>query len=496
MNEKTEINPKVLKLQLANMILSLLFIFISVLFAYLIEYPIIILIIIPIVVIITYYEQKSNVSPPKYSRFIYIIGLVISLGAINFWIIPQILVFYQLNIQVIVFSIIFYILLEFFTRYEYFKKETILIGQFLLMYLAFILIAYSFFPIFTFEFYSISNETVVVILNILTHIIINLSVLLGSFYYLYIRHLREKSTKPFNIGIHSIFLLIELTFLALISILNFNRLPFDIFIQNLLIAVNLIPVIFLGYLFFNYAVNIVPKQILNKLSYSLFWIILILSSSSVIWVYYPSFQITFLTLLIFSLISQLLFSVGGKLSYISDVPLKKLRIIFLFAIYVEIFLLTYTSLFDLFHLISPEYQIIFSIYLSLLILTIIHNITNSLFQISKLLLISLNTISLFFSNLLILFFCIEITLGTYYILLIPILFSCLFLFIPLLYIKSINKNKILLNKLIIVNVYLVSILITLIPFFITFDMINMGYSVDLVLTLNLSHIRMFALGGA
>lgn len=486
MNENIVEEPKLRKFQLANLILSLLFIFISVLFAYLIEYPILILIIIPIVVIITYYEQKSNVSPPKYSRFIYIIGLVISLGAINFWIIPQFLVFYQLNIQLIVFSIIFYLLLEFFTRYEYFKKETILIGQFLLMYLAFVLIAYSFFPIFTLEFSSISNETVVLILNILTHILINLSVLLGSFYYLYIRHLHTKSTKPFNISIHSLFLLIELTFVALISILNFYSLAYDVFIQNLLIAVNLIPVVFLGYLLFNFTLGVVPKGILNKLSYSLFWIILILSSFSIIWIFYPSFQIILLTLLIFSLISQLLFSVGGKLNYISDVPLKKLRIIFLVAIYVEIFILSFTSLFDLFQLISPEYQIIFSIYFSLLILTIIHNIANSLFRISKFLLISLNTISLFFSNLLICLFCIEITLATYYILLVPILFSCLFLFIPLLYIKSIIKNKVLLNKLIIANSYIATTLITSIPFIIAFEMINMGYLVDIVLPLNLS----------
>ena len=468
------------------MILSLLFIFISVLFAYLIEYPVIILIIIPIVVIITYYEQKSKLSPPKYSRFIYIIGLIISLGAINFWILPRLLVFYQLNIQVIVFCIIFYLLLEFFTRYEYFKKGTVLIGQFLLMYLAFILIAYSFFPIFTFEFSSISNQTAVMILNILTHIIINLSVLLGSFYYLYIRDLQLKSTKVFNISVLTIFFLIELAFLALISLLNYYRLAYDLFILNLLIAVNLIPVIFLGYLLFNYTLRIVPKQILNKISYGLFWIILILSSFSIILVFYPSFQIIFLTLLIFSLISQLLFSVGGKMNFISNGPLKTLRLVFLIAIYVEIFILSYTSFFDLFQLINPEYNNIISIYLSLLILTLLQNIANSLFQKSKILLVSLNIISLFYSNLMIFLFCIEVSLGTYYILLAPTLFSCLFLFIPLLYIKSMIKNKILIKKLIIVNLYLVSILITSIPYFITYEMINMGYSVDFVLTLNLS----------
>ncbi|TFG03162.1 MAG: hypothetical protein EU542_03160 [Promethearchaeota archaeon] len=486
MNEKMEEDPKMRKFQIANMILSLLFILISVLFAYLIEYPIIVLIIIPIVVLITYYEQKSNVSPPKYSRFIYIIGLVISLGAINFWIIPLALIFYQLNIQVIVFSIILYLLFEFFTRYEYFKKETVLVGQFLLMYLAFILIAYSFFPIFTFEFSSIPNEIAFGVLNIIAHIIINLLVLLGAFYYLYIRHLQRKSTKVFNISILTIFFLTELLFLALISLLNFYRLTYDLFILNLLITINLIPIIFLVYLVFNFALGITPKEFQKKMSYGLFWIILIISSFSIIWGFYPSFQITFLTLLIFSIISQLLISIGWKMGFISEKNLKKLRLIFLIAIYLEIFILTFTSFFDLFQLIHFEYQIIFSTYLSLLILTIFHNIVSNIFQISKVLLISLNILILFFTNLLIFLFCMELSLGTYYILIIPVLFSCLFLFIPLLYIKSIVKTKIVSNKLILANLYIVSMITSSSPYFIAFEMIKLGYTVDFLTPLNLS----------
>lgn len=474
------------KWQIANMILSLFFIFITILFSYLIEYPIIILIIIPIIIIITYYEQKANVSPTKYSRFIYILSIVIVLGTINFWIIPSFIDFYPFNIQVIVFCISFYLLLQYFIRYEYFKKESVIIAQHILSYLTFIVIAYSFFPILSFEFSSISNESAALTLNVLAHILINLLVLLSSLYYLYLRHLKMKSSKVFNLILLTIFLLIELNFYAIINLLNFYRIDYGSFIQFLFIGLNLIPIIFLGYVLVNFILGIIPEQVEKKLSYILLWIILSLSSFSIIFVFYTSFQIVLITILIFSVISQLLLTIGWKFTYISEISLRKLRIIILYAIYLDLFVLTFTPFFDLLQMINFEYPILFSIYFSLLIIAIIHNICYSQFRISKLFLFSLNVLSLLFTTLLIFLFCMFFTSGTYYSLIIPVLFSCLFLFIALFYIKSIVKSKILLNKLIFYNLYIVSALITSIPYFITFEMVKLGYTVDFLSPFNFS----------
>ena len=468
------------------MILSLFFILISVIFAYLIEYPVIILIIVPIVAIITYYEQKSNISPPKYSRFVYIFSLVISLGALNFWIIPLIFAFYLLNVQIIVFCILFYIILQFFIHNEYFKRESIIIVQHLLIFLTFIVFAYSFFPILSFEFPSISNQSAVVILNVLTHFLIILSVMLSLFYYLFLRHLLSKDSKVFNVSIVITFLLIELVSFSIINIMNFFRQAVYLFLPNLFIGINVIPIIYLGYSLGNFALGIIPKQLEKKISYYLLWMILILSSFSIIWIFYPSFQATLISLLIFSFTSQLLITIGWKFAFISESSLNKLRLFFLYVSYAEIFLLAFTDFYNLTQSINIGYPILSSLYFSLLLLTLIHNIAYNQFRISKTLLFSLNVISLLFTTLLIFLLSMLLTLGTYYILIIPILFSCIFLFMPLLYIKSIVRNKSILNKSIIINFYIVSMFIVSIPYLIAFEMIKLGYLVDFVSTVNFS----------
>ncbi len=485
-NDTLGSDSKIQRYQIINLLLSLSFILTSIIFAYLIEYPVIILIITPIILLITYYEQKSEICPRKYSRYVYLVSILVILGVMNFWIIPLFFVTYPMNIQVIVFSIVLYLLLQYFIRYDYFRRENVIIAQHLLAFLTFLTFIYSLFPILSFEFSSISNESIVLILNILTHVLINLCVLLSSFYYLYIRQLQIKSSRFFNISIMAIFLLIEFVSYAIINLMNFFLVPFDIFIQTFLLSVNLIPVIFLGYVFLNYILGIIPEKLSKKLAYILFWNILIMICFSIIVIFYYSFRVILITLLCFSIISQFLVKFGFNNAIISEKILTWYRKLSFYLIYLEVFILAFTSFFELFQVFEILQNLFLSTFFSLVIITVLHNVVYSTFHISKLLAYILNTSLLFFTNFLVFFYSALLTLNTFYIFLIPITFSSIFLNIPLYYLKTVVKKRFLIKKLIIINSFIVSIAFTAIPSVISLEMIKLGYLVDIVSTFNFS----------
>ncbi|MFX0179712.1 MAG: hypothetical protein ACFE78_05940, partial [Candidatus Hodarchaeota archaeon] len=174
-NSNQEPSDFLIKYQKWNMILSISFIVFTSLFSLGIDFPIIIVISILVIIISTYFEQKANYCPKKYSRYVYLLSSVILLGFGIFWILPSFFDTLSLEIQLIIFLVSFYLDLQIFIQYDYFDKNKIIFIQHLLAFTCFLVITYSFFPIISSIYFDFLIDPFLMnIINILFYVLLSL----------------------------------------------------------------------------------------------------------------------------------------------------------------------------------------------------------------------------------------------------------------------------------------------------------------------------------
>ncbi|MFW9897543.1 MAG: hypothetical protein ACFFD7_17190, partial [Candidatus Thorarchaeota archaeon] len=195
-------------------------------FCFLIRMHWIVLVVLPFFFIFAYYEQKANMCPKQYNKYILLLNFAGILIAISFGLFSGV---FLLNIQFIIFLISLYFALQVLVKMKYFVKEDIIIVQNILAIATFTIITYSFFGFTTFENLYVfelaiftSNPIVIHATNILMHGTLVSIISLISFYILNARLFSIKRSKLFRISVIIHIILIESLIFTLINIRLFN----------------------------------------------------------------------------------------------------------------------------------------------------------------------------------------------------------------------------------------------------------------------------------
>ena len=269
------------KYQKLNLILSILILGFIILFSYLVNFPILILFSLLILIVISYYEQKANYCPKKYSKYIFLINSTGIFATIVFWFVPL-----PLNIQFIIMIIGLYLILEIFATRGYFVKENVLIAQHVLAVSSFIVIIYSFFDIFSFIYIDFTTDPILIIFSkFLLHTLTILSLTLVSFYYLYVRHFRKHPWDNFNRCMMILVLLLELTSYIVINLRNYISLNLLLFSNGLILSTILFPGIFLIFTFINYLIGVFSSRTTLSYSYYSCWGLMLTIGLSIMFIF-------------------------------------------------------------------------------------------------------------------------------------------------------------------------------------------------------------------
>jgi len=484
-NNKKESSKIFTRYQKFNSILSILFIALILLFSLLIKNPIVIIIVIPIIIIGTIYEQKADYCPLRYSKYIFLLSSLVILASIVFWILPSIIDIMGLNIQFIIFNLLFYLTLQIFAKKKYFAQENIIIIQHILGISIFFLIAYSFFPIISFDYLNFTSDLLLILLsNVFLHSILIFSVSLVSFYYLYARYFYKKPWKNFNLCITCNILLIETTLYIILNFKNFFLVNLDIFLGGLTITLILFPIIFLIFVLVNFLIGIFSSKTGLTLTYYSLWFLIFIIFSSLILNFYTNPIIILLDLLFLSLFSSILLKFGGKMEKVKETTIILFNKINSILIFSEVIILLFLFFFNLFTPLEPMQKIITSAYCSLITFTIV----NIIFLKEKIISISLSLIieitSLLYTTVLVYYYFFSFTLGSYYVLIIPILFSSIIFYLPIFYFRTKTTYKRLSKNLLILNSFVLAITLTLIPTIVGLELISFGQIIDVITFLN------------
>ncbi len=488
------------KYQKHNSYLSGVLILLITIFSFLIEIPLLNVIILPFIFILLYYEQKSDLCPKKYSRFVALLNSISILASIAFGLIPLISEMPLLNF--LIFCLSLYFVLQIFARYKYFIKDDILLYQNLLAIASFILLFYSFFPIAIIEYTTFtSNPIIILISNILLHSLIILVTFLISLYILGVRYFYAKTPKSFKTYIIIISFLIELVIFALINFRNFLVLGFINFLYSLCISSILFPIVFIVFLFVNYSLNAFKLEYFLTLCYYIFWIFIVDFFISLLIISLLNIYIIVLILdcLISSIFYYFILKFGMELEKINESKFNTNNKINSYLIGIELLSLFFTIFFIAFQSISLAENLIYSLYLSLLIVGGLVNLFSKIEIFSEDLILRINAFILLYSSLIAFYFILLLTFNTTYVYIVPLLVFSTIFYLPLLFLKKKSIFKNFISKLLKVNSLLFSATLSLIPIIIGLEMFNLGLYFDLIFlifsVINFSLYIVFALLG-
>ncbi|MFX1571704.1 MAG: hypothetical protein ACFFB0_03070 [Promethearchaeota archaeon] len=460
------------KYQKYNAALSVVLILFIILFCFLISNPILILLILPFLYIPFYYEQKAKFSPKKYNKYVFLLNSIGILISISFGILPLISTVFFINIQFIVFLISLYLILQIFVKYDYFHKEDIIIFQNIIAVITFSLITYSFFPIIIINYIRFTSDPVIIIFsNFLLHSTFILIILLVSFYILYSRIFYAKRTKLFRICIFTNIFLIELLIFILINLRAYLILEIFPFFQVVMVSSILFPIIFILFIFMNFLIGLFSYNDFLNYSYYSLWILIFDIFLAILINSLDSFIVLTLDLLLLSIFSYLNLKYAFKIEKIKESTFKKFVEFNSYLMTIELATLIFFFFYSIVLVNLTIYQnIVFSIYFSLIIMTIFVNLfSRNEFFFSKSVSIKTNLITLGFSAGLTFYYSYILTLNTFYVLLIP--FMCFFfvLFFPIYYLLKMKIYENLSRKFLLMDCILIAGSITLIPPIISLD---------------------------
>ncbi len=460
------------KYQKLNLILSILILGFIILFSILIEFPILILFSLLILIIISYYEQKANFCPKKYSKYIFLINSSGIFATIVFWFVPL-----PLNIQFIILIIGLYLILEIFAIRGYFVKENVLIAQHVLAVSSFVMIIYSFFDIFSFIYIDFTTDPILIIFSeFLLHTLTILSLTLISFYYLYVRYFRKHPWDNFNRCMMILILLIELTSYIVINLRNYFSLSIPLFSNGLILSTILFPGIFLIFTFINYLIGVFSSRTTLSYSYYSCWGLMLSIGLSIMFIFASNLTIVISILLFFSISSYYLLKFGQKIEKISESSIVKFTRINSYFIFIELFFLLFSIFFELFSYFALYDDIIISAYASFIGITFLNNIILKKKLISESNRVVINELSLIFTSVLIFYYSFLYFLDSFWILIFPFLFFSISFYLPLKYILNKTTQQTFIKSLIKLNSVVLCASLLLIPTIFNLQLVLLGYA--------------------
>lgn len=459
------------KYQKLNLILSILILGFIILFSYLVNFPILILFSLLILIVISYYEQKANFCPKKYSKYIFLINSTGIFATIVFWFVPL-----PLNIQFIIMIIGLYLILEIFATRGYFVKENVLIAQHVLAVSSFIAIIYSFFDIFSFIYIDFTTDPILIIFSkFLLHTLTILSLTLVSFYYLYVRHFRKHPWDNFNRCMMILVLLLELTSYIVINLRNYISLNLLLFSNGLILSTILFPSIFLLFTFINYLIGVFSSRTTLSYSYYSCWGLMLTIGLSIMFIFVSNLTIVISILLFFSISSYYLLKFGQKIEKISESSIVKFTRINSYFIFIELFFLLFSIFFDLFSFFALNDKIIISAYASFIGITFLNNIILKKKLISESNRVVINELSLIFTSVLIFYYSFIYFFGSFLVLVFPFLISSISFYLPFKYMLTKTTHQPFIKSLIKLNSIVLYASFLLIPTVFSLQLVLLGY---------------------
>ena len=449
-----------------NGYISMLFEIIIILFSFLVNLPIIIVLSFPIFIILTIYEQKADICPKEYSRYIYLINITGFLAYFCFWLLPLWIPSIIFTVPVVVFLFTLYLSLQIFAHNEYFDKKNVLLFQHILAVGIFITIIYSFFNLISLVYVDFTTDyTAIILANILLHIQINLIIFLISFYYLYGRYFRNNPWKNLSRSITINILLIEIVAYLLINFRNFFILEFQAFLNYTLISLLLFPCLFIFFILLNYLIGILNRE--RSLSYCYYscWGLLFISALSIFFSFFGDSLAMVLNCLYISIAIQILSKFGLKITKIKETSYKKIKNYVSFSVFIEIGLLFFFLFLNILDNLIPDpiTRFISSGYLALPSVIIVNIVLYKMSIISKLIQTMVVNLFLFYTVFIAFYYAFLLTNNTLFVYNIPALFSSLSFNLVLFRLRKKESNRDLIKKLTQLNAVISSFLLLSIP---------------------------------
>ncbi|MFW9829293.1 MAG: hypothetical protein ACFFEY_17085, partial [Candidatus Thorarchaeota archaeon] len=468
------------KYQRLNSFLSGIIISLITLFCFLIKLPYINLIILPFLYIFFYYEQKAELCPKRFNRYVLFLNSIAILISISFGIIPVTTATILLNFLIV--TIASYFLLQIFVKFEYFLKENIIVYQNLLAITSISLIVYSFFPLVIFEYTNFtSNPFIIIISNILLHGLLLSIIFLISQYALGLRYFKVKSPKSFRTWVLINWFVLELAIFSFILFRLYFVIDIISFFMSILISSVIYPIFCIFFLFINNSFHIFPLESLLKNSYKFLWVIMINLFITLFVAYFFNMYMIILALdfLILSIFYYFVIKFGYKLERIPEIKLKRHIKINSYLITIELLSIFYFLFYTAFQALSLFDNILYSIYLSLVVVCGLINLFSKKGIFSEDLYAKINVFVLLYSIIIAFYFFLNLTINTFYVLCLPLMVSSLIYFLPILYLK---KNRIynkFTSKSIVINSIVFSATLLSIPTIIGLDLYFLDAFFDL-----------------
>ncbi len=187
-----------------------------------------------------------------------------------------------------------------------------------------------------------------------------------------------------------------------------------------------------------------------------------------------------LDFLILSIFYYFILKFGYKLERTSELKLKRRIKINSYLITLELLSIFYFLFYTAFQALTLFDNILYSIYLSLVIVCGLINLFSKKGIFSEDLYIKINVFVLLYSIIIAFYFFLNLTINTFYLLCIPLMVSSLIYFLPILYLKTKRIYNKITTKSIVINTIVFSATILLIPTIIGLDLFFLGAFFDLL----------------
>ncbi|TXT62787.1 MAG: membrane protein of unknown function [Promethearchaeota archaeon] len=440
-----------------------------------------------------YLEGKSDYISNHLLKYFYFTLVITPIFILSFFILPFYFPILSFQFQLAIFTISLYFTLEIFKRRESFKEENILIIQNIIAIIAFFSITYSIYPlIITQELLFTSIIEILFISRIFIFLIIFLFTLLISFYRLYSVYFREQKQKIFKKALFLNFGLLDLLIFTYLNYRIFLLFTVDIFLPILCFSIVLFFVLFIIFIYINSIFNIIKKPSIYY--FYLNWglissLFMFITSLTIPWILsqdiillISSISIILLDIIILFSFIQLQLKYGYNLEKFSEDLYSNASNIDLVLISLSFFSLSLiVSNFFIFQ------NLFLSIFISLVLSTIIVNIGVSINEIkNETFKILLNFTVLFYFALILFYGFFLLSLNTFYIFNVPLLFFCIGFNFALIYLLQKNYHQKLIIKLMWINNVILSGLIIAFPGLFNAEVVMAGQNFDIMNTINYS----------
>lgn len=485
-----------------NSLLSGIFVGITTLFSFVANTPLLILVIAPFLYALSYFEEKKKFCRNKENRFVNLGNSLAVLAAISF----GILGIFTWNIQVIVFLLSLYFILEIYLKLAYFNKEDVRVIQNIIAVLTFFLIVYAFYPLILSQTYiPTGNPFQIILIHVVLNGIFIVATLLFSLYILFSRVLKDQRSNVFNISVIISFLIIEFFVFTLLNSRAFFIGDNVLFFNGIVISIIAYPAIFFLFLFWNYVFGVFKSETFSKYCYYLFWI----QIPAIVIPFFIIFFNSFSNILIFGVIidclllslmlhAQLKF--GHSIEKIKNSTLTSFISYNSYALFVELIILSFTFfnivLSVFFPLLPFALNILLSSYFSLVIISVLINFLFSMdILFSKAICIKINTFTLTFTALIGAYFADIPFLGTYYVLVVPATVFCVLIYLPILYLLRVEVKISSMNGALFYNSIILSFFIFLVPFIVANNLLQVGFILEPFFITNILNCSLYLLLG-